>query len=1063
MSKILALLVIVLLVGGGLLYYIYSTYYRVALEVEAVYELVSIYDLNYNLEKYIGKKVTVAGYFGHGKYFGGGNASFLIVDYNRLILDEPLPFGSWIRLDGDLPSEDYDESIIQVCGVAKRYTSKYNVFSIYDIPLVEVEEYRVVEEVKKPRIPLEELSKHYYVLVDSVSTNPTLQEKVKSCDRVLIISGGVDEHNNHPRYRNNIVEKYKKMKSFGFKDDMITVLYYDGGEIKVNGRNIVDGNASRSSIDNTIKQYLREMNPCCTLYIFVTDHGFGYDPQQGDEWGSYKVTKVIGTPNPLDPSHGDPGNRYRENQLVIDARNLKYKYEESNFPTGRWYIVYVEKTGMIYAWKWNSTSSKWELIGTGRDKDNNGKISEQELGNINIDNNPHSNYEINLSSLTSTGYFTRRGDLDGDGQIDFVVRWDGSKFVARRRDSSGNWHTVGEDTDNDNVIIGVDLDLDGQKTSYYTFHEAICLYGGEMLWDYELARMLKPLHDKGIHILVEMGQCFGGGFIKNLEGIVDKIVTAADEDRKAYGTKGRWSDFEHFFIKNLKKLSVEGWNTAAIDALKELKPYQVKTHGQYLDSPKIGEAPRKPDLVVEISLFYITDKVCAGEVIPMIVTIRNIGWGSVQNPKVNIYVDDRLLMEETVNVELKPKDFETLEWKSMFKKPGKHKLKAVVDPDNRVNEVFEDNNKDEAEYEVSAPDLTVENITFTPKEIQTCTNVEIKVNVTNKGYCIAHDFKVKLEVLGPKKALTAPIHVVGETPEFLQLDIGGSLIAKFSYHFKEAGEYIVRATVDSEGKVIELSEDNNVKEVQVKVSPKEELPDLGIKFELTVPGWKLHNGTLYEFNFTVYNYGGVKANTIVLLEVSDGRKYESETISIPAGGSVNVTFPLEFPSPGTYTLKAIVDPYNTVQELNEENNEYIVQITVLRKPLPDLIVRYLKVYYTVYVGGEYQYIVIDKVDFTISNIGFGNYSKGILVHVWVDSSENVVGEYVLPKGLRSMESLNHTLPLNYQVTYGDHVVGVAVDPFNDVVEENEDNNTLTLEVKPKETSSHSIFSVERFI
>lgn len=1055
MSKILVLLVIVLLlVGGCTLYYVYSTYYRGVPEVKAIYELVNIYDLNYNLEKYVGKKVTVAGYFGHGKYFGGGNASFLIVDYNRLIIDEPLPFGSWIRLDGMLPFENYDESLIQVCGVVKRYADKYNVFSIYDIPLIEVEEYRIVEEVKKSRVLLEDStsSGHYYILTNPVSIDPTLQEKVKNCDRALIISGGVDEHNNHPRYRNNIVEKYKKLKSFGFKDDMITVLYYDGSEIRVNGKNIVDGSATRSNINSTIRRYLREMDPCCTLYIFVTDHGFGYNPKQGDGWGSYKVTKVTGTPNPLDPSRGDPGKSYREDELVIDARDLKYKYREYNFLTGKWCIIYVEKTGKIYAWKWNSTSGKWELMGSGKDNDNNGKISEQELG-VNIDNDPRSNYEIELSSLASTGYSRRRGDLNGDGQVDFEVIWDGRKFVARIRDSSGSWRIVGEDTDNDNIIKGVDLDLDGSKDSTYTFHEAICLYGREMLWDYELAKMLKPLHDKGIHILVEMGQCFGGGFIKNLEGIVDKIVTAADEDRKAYATKDKWSDFEHFFIKNLEKLSVEGWNTAFNKVLPELIRYQVKTHGEWLDSPRIGEAPKKPDLVVEISLFYYTNKPCVGE-IPIIVVIRNVGWESVQNPKVNIYINDKVI-EKTVNIELKPKDFETLELKYVFKKPGEYKLKAVVDPDNRVDEVFEDNNKAEAKYEVSAPDLTAESITLTPKEIQTCTDVKIKVNVTNKGYCVAYNFKVKLEVLGPKKALTVPICIVNETSEFLGLDVGGSFIVEFKYHFKEAGEYIVRAIVDSEDKVIELNEDNNVKEVQVKVSPIEELPELSVK--IIVPEWELHNGTLYRFDVMVYNYGEVEASTTVLLEISDGRRYESGTMLIPAGGYVNATFFLEFPIPDAYTLRAIVDPYDTVQELNEENNEYTVQITVLRKPLPDLIVRYLKVYYTVYVGDEYQYIVIDKVDFTISNIGFGNYSEDILVHVWVDSPKNVIAEYVFPEGLESMESFNHTLQLNYQVTYGDHVVGVAVDPLNNVVEEKEDNNTLTVDVKPKETASYSLF------
>ena len=139
-----------------------------------------------------------------------------------------------------------------------------------------------------------------------------------------------------------------------------------------------------------------------------------------------------------------------------------------------------------------------------------------------------------------------------------------------------------------------------------------------------------------------------------------------------------------------------------------------------------------------------------------------------------------------------------------------------------------------------------------------------------------------------------------------------------------------------------------------------------------------------------------------------------------------------------------------VHELNEGNNEYILQVNVLNRPLPDLIVEYLKVYYTIYFRNEYQYVVIDKIDFTASNIGFGNYSGTISIHVWIDSPRNVVVEYVISNGLRSMEISNHTLLLNYQATYSSHIVGIVIDPLNSIVEENEDNNTLTIEIKLQE-------------
>lgn len=1034
LALILLLIVAVGIIGSAFYYYVF--YQQPAKPPE--YELVSIVKLNHELDSFVGKKVTVAGYYGHGKYYGEDEASFLILDYKRLLLDEPLLYGIWIRLDGNIPPEEYDGYIVQVTGVVKKYSDVYGGPSLYEIPLITVEEYTIVSETEYSKI-------NHFEDFRAGGFLQAFKGKVKDCDRVLIISGGIDKHNNHPRYKRNIKEKYEKLKAFGFKDEQIIIIYYDGNDFTVDGKNIdVKYSATKENIRNVIQQFLREMDPCCTLYIFVTDHGFGYDENQGDAWGAYKLKKLTGEPDPLDPRNGDPGKKYRESELVIDCRHLKAKYKVYNFPTGTWSIDYIEHTKTYKAWKLEG--GKWKLKAVGKDKNGDGKISEAELG-INLDNNPGTDFKIDKSDLTGIDHYYKNFKLNVDGEKEYKIEYEGGRYKIKVKDAAGNWHVIGEDTNGDNIIKGVDLDNDGNKNSEFTFHESICLYNGEELWDYELAQWLKPLHDKGIHIYVEMGQCFGGGFVKNLEGIVDRIVTAADENRKAYADKdGRWSIFEHFFIQKLSELTAEGWDEAFRKAVEEDENKQKADYGKFLDTPQLGKPPEKPDLIIES--VKLPEKICVNEETLVSVTIRNVGWAMVENPYVRLYVDNKMIEEKTLKIKLKPGETAKVYFKCKFTEKGKVKVRIVVNeviyPIGSFNEVFIDNNEKIVEVEVKAPDLKIKNISYSPEKIEKCTKVKFKVEVENTGSCPARNFKVRLLILG--KAEEGPPSTVYMNDSSVKLvEPGKTRTIEFEYHFEKPGKYIVKAVADPENKVIEEKEDNNEKEVEVEVFEREKLPDFGL--ELTGPQ-HVFVDTLYRYDVIVTNYGEVDASTEVRLEISDGRVFESGVVFVPAGGNVDITFFLNFSSPGTYTLTAIVDPYDTVKEQDEENNIDSMYVVVSEKPLPDLIVSYLKVHYIEYTSGEYSYIVIDKVDFSVTNAGLGDSPGGIVVYIWVDDPGNVIGQYVYGEELKSMEYFNYTLVLEYQTSYGTHIVGATVDPENSIKEVNENNNTTKLEISP---------------
>ena len=219
--------------------------------------------------------------------------------------------------------------------------------------------------------------------------------------------------------------------------------------------------------------------------------------------------------------------------------------------------------------------TKWVLKGS--DSNSDGIISETELGgeDLNQDNDTTDNDfgfgVTNLETrLTGRNYRSNEWDTDGDGADDVRVRWDGSRFVVERLDA-GEWKEMGRDTNGDYFIDiidgGVDWNLDGDKADQVGFHEGINLWGKEVLWDDEFAELLKPLSEKGVHIMMEMVSCFSGGFTPNLGPYVENIYTGSSEDTKHYNRKG--ADDKYFatdeiaFLDNLTGIDTDSWNTAA--------------------------------------------------------------------------------------------------------------------------------------------------------------------------------------------------------------------------------------------------------------------------------------------------------------------------------------------------------------------------------------------------------------------------------------------------------------------------------------------------------------------
>jgi hypothetical protein len=531
--------------------------------------VIMLRQLNFELADFLGKKVWALGAYADGRFSGDG-VGFLVHDFTWLITSERLPDHSFARLDGDLPPGELNGAEVLVFGEVKDFGQTHGKFTLQPTPIITVERYHLISPPVPPGTKTDWRGNSYYektlsAIDNFFSTDEVMAQgaatgtRASDCDRALIISGGVDESNNHSRYERGVAAKFKKLKELGFSDDQIDVIYNDGSAVNADGSNIVDGKASNQTIKETIEKYQKEMEASCTLTIMISDHGTGYRPDQGYEGAR--------------PSFGsDPGKTYAEADFKVDLIN-KVK-------TG---TAVVTPDGTIWSFDLNKASNelevrqrvdiRWTLLG--KDLDVDGWVLEDEV-ELDLDGDGDmDDTGVSEPDVPPVAYYDNEWDTDGDGKGNVRARWDDTGYVFERL-KDGKWQEMGRDTNGDHVIDsadgGVDWNLDGDKGDQIGFHEGINLWGSEVLWDDELAGMLQPLHDKGVHILVEMMQCFSGGFIGNLEGVVEKIVTASSEDNKSYArdnTSGGYDNmFQLGFVDGLVGIDVDSWNRAFDNAKK---------------------------------------------------------------------------------------------------------------------------------------------------------------------------------------------------------------------------------------------------------------------------------------------------------------------------------------------------------------------------------------------------------------------------------------------------------------------------------------------------------------
>ncbi|WP_297464447.1 CARDB domain-containing protein [Thermococcus sp.] len=321
-----------------------------------------------------------------------------------------------------------------------------------------------------------------------------------------------------------------------------------------------------------------------------------------------------------------------------------------------------------------------------------------------------------------------------------------------------------------------------------------------------------------------------------------------------------------------------------------------------------------PDIVVaSIS----APEMHANAFFPVNVTVRNAGSQDIERSfLVVIYQSDKYLGGAWVSSLPAGGEAKVTVWIRPY--PGDSTIKAVADSGNYVTEVNETNNELSISVHVKAPDINV--VSLSPGNITySGEKASATVTVRNTGDYETGAFSVVIrnggKTLGRAYAPSiAPGEEENVTMEWTT----------------DPGSYDLTAIADPGNAIREWDEGNNNASVRISVPA----PDLvvtsfsysgrgvvGAYFNFTVTVENAGNTTLLPFHVGIYANG-----TLVAVRLIRGlRGGENATLRFVNAWRARY---------GRYTLRAVVDPFGAVGELNETNNEKNVSVVIADEKAP---------------------------------------------------------------------------------------------------------------------------------
>lgn len=267
----------------------------------------------------------------------------------------------------------------------------------------------------------------------------------------------------------------------------------------------------------------------------------------------------------------------------------------------------------------------------------------------------------------------------------------------------------------------------------------------------------------------------------------------------------------------------------------------------------------------------------------------------------------------------------TIQFQTDFASVGTKNLKAIVDPDNLINETDETNNEIATSamvQAVSRPDLviTANDITFSNNNPLPGETVQITAKITNQGTEPSGTFKVLFTRGNPfiSGAILIGEVDVASIPSSSNTNVNANIALP-------AGTHEIYVVADFQKIITELSETNN--QAHKNVITKS-LPDLTSSSELiTLSHEDLSLGVTVGVSAVISNLGQSPAGefTVILLdkELPSGNTVviSKSTISeLQAGKSTEVNGVWN-PNPGNHKIHLLLDSESVITEKDETNND----------------------------------------------------------------------------------------------------------------------------------------------
>ena len=510
---------------------------------------------------------------------------------------------------------------------------------------------------------------------------------------------------------------------------------------------------------------------------------------------------------------------------------------------------------------------------------------------------------------------------------------------------------------------------------------------------------------------------------------LDSLVVAAGAVAGEAGAYINFYKHKNYFLgENIPKLRKWGIGIKEVSIeIPEGLPYPI------------GVGPNRPDLTVK-SIDITPSKPKLDESINIKAVIENKGAIDASEIPFVIKCGGKIIFKQIIK-ELKKEESIAIETAYNIKRTGKHKFVAIVDPENKIDELKENNNSAyESVYIAPEPDLLLQTEEISGKLAEPSFGVE-----SEKGGApqigVPTRIWVKVYNFGNRPAKN--VHVLFEkdgkpiTSVFIPYIKRNSYrIASIQYTFDKARKYTFKVTVDPQNSISELSESNNSIYFTVEVG----LPE----YDLSIDSLEFNPESFQakdevKFLINVSNKGRAKAPVDIFVYV-DSALIKHISTKIPAGEKIIIgdgkpenDLIVWKAESGTHIIKAILKTKG-YKDLNEKDNVIFKKISV-----PE----FLPVKGVDFVLRK-EDVKLDRKSCKVRVFNRGTKSATALVKFKVFYiEENEVKSKVLASFARIIPAKKYRdFSINYSQKPPFKMV-ISVDPYNRVREVNEDNNEVT--------------------